>query len=97
LVCWERERNLLFPGKVLNISNDGFMAAIPQLDGLLDRVVAKITFPLDSLSHSIELPAEHLWFAERGGTYYHGFRFLDFGGDQDNVVFKFLVKIKTKN
>ena len=97
LECQERERNLIFPGKVLNISNDGFMAAIPQLDCLLDRVVAKVTFPLDAESHSVELPAEHLWFSEHGSTYYHGFRFLDFGGEKEKVVFKFLVKIKAKN
>lgn len=97
VVCQERERNLLFPGTVMNISNDGFMAAIPNLDCLLDRVVAKVTFPLDSASHSIELPAEHLWFSEHGSTYYHGFRFLDFGGEQEQVVFKFLVKIKSNS
>ena len=94
LVCQERERNLTFPGKVLNISSDGFMASLPQLDCLLDRVVAKITFPLETESHLIELPAEHLWFAEHGSTYYHGFRFLDFDGEQEKVVFKFLVKFK---
>jgi UDP-GlcNAc:undecaprenyl-phosphate/decaprenyl-phosphate GlcNAc-1-phosphate transferase len=94
LVCKERERNFDFQGKVLNISSDGFMASIPQLDCLLDRVVAKITFPLETESHLIELPAEHLWFTEHGSTYYHGFRFLDFDGDQEQVVFKFLVRFK---
>ena len=96
LVCLERERNLDFSGQVLNISNDGFMAAIPQLDCLLDRVVARITFPLDAKSHAIELPAEHLWFTEHGNTYYHGFKFLDFDGEQEQVIFKFLVKFKKK-
>jgi UDP-GlcNAc:undecaprenyl-phosphate/decaprenyl-phosphate GlcNAc-1-phosphate transferase len=96
LVCQERERALLFPGKVLNISSDGFMASIPLLDCLLDKVVAKITFPLDTESHSIELPAEHLWFTEDGNMFYHGFRFRDFGGEQEQVVFKFLVKFKEK-
>jgi hypothetical protein len=94
LTCQERERNLVFPGTVLNISSDGFMADIPELDCLFDRVIIKITFPLDAESHSIELPAEHLWFTAHGSTYYHGFRFLDFGGDQEQVVFKFLVKFK---
>jgi UDP-GlcNAc:undecaprenyl-phosphate/decaprenyl-phosphate GlcNAc-1-phosphate transferase len=97
LVCHERERNLVFPGKVLNISSDGFMAIIPQLDCLLDRVIARITFPLDIESHSIELPAEHLWFTEHGDEYYHGFKFRDFGDEQEQVVFKFLVKYKKKN
>lgn len=97
VICQERERNLVFAGKIMNISNDGFMAAIPNLDCLLDRIVAKVTFPLDLDSHSIELPAEHLWFSENGSTYYHGFRFLDFGGAQEQVVFKFLVKIKGNN
>ncbi len=96
LVCLERERNLEFPGKVLNISNDGFMATIPQLDCLLDRVVVRITFPFDAISHAIELPAEHLWFTEHGNTYYHGFKFIEFGGEQEQVIFKFLVKFKKK-
>ena len=96
LVCQERERELFFPGKVLNISSDGFMASIPDLDCLLDKVVAKITFPLDTESHSIELPAEHLWFTEQGNMFYHGFKFRDFGGEQEQVVFKFLVKFKKK-
>jgi UDP-GlcNAc:undecaprenyl-phosphate/decaprenyl-phosphate GlcNAc-1-phosphate transferase len=93
-VCQERERNLFFPGRILNISSDGFMASIPELDCLLDRVVARITFPLDNESHAIELPAEHLWFSKHGNEYYHGFRFRDLGGDQEQVVFKFLVKYK---
>jgi len=96
VVCLERERKLEFPGQVLNISSDGFMAAIPQLDCLLDRVVARITFPLDSNYHAIELPAEHLWFTEHGHTYYHGFKFLDFGDEQEQVIFKFLVKFKKR-
>ena len=93
-VCQERERQLFFPGKVLNISSDGFMAVIPQLDNLLDRVVGKITFPFEGESHSIELPAEHLWFTELKGTYYHGFRFREFSGEQQQVVFKFLVRFR---
>jgi UDP-GlcNAc:undecaprenyl-phosphate/decaprenyl-phosphate GlcNAc-1-phosphate transferase len=94
LVCREWERNISFTGRVLNISSDGFMASIPQLDSLLDRVIAKITFPLETGSHSIELPAEHIWFSEHGSKFYHGFRFLDFSGEQQRVVFKFLVKFR---
>ena len=96
LECRDRERSLQFPGKVLNISSDGFMASVPQLDCLLDRVIARITFPLDSESHSIEIPAEHLWFSEQNHTYLHGFRFIDFGGDKEEIVFKFLVKYKER-
>lgn len=96
LICRERERNLEFPGKVLNISSDGFMAAVPQLDCLLDRVTAKITFPIEGETHSIEIPAEHLWFSEQHHSFFHGFRFLDFGGDKEEIVFKFLVKFKDR-
>lgn len=94
MVCRETERNLNFSGNVLNISNGGFMACLPQLDCLLDRVVARITFPMDDESLTIELPAEHLWFTEEGKKYYHGFRFLDFNGQQKEVVFKFLVQYR---
>ena len=94
LVCRESERNLNFSGDVLNISNGGFMACLPQLDCLLDRVVARITFPMDNETLTVELPAEHLWFTEEGKKYFHGFRFLDFDGQQKEVVFKFLVQYK---
>ncbi|EKD33634.1 MAG: hypothetical protein ACD_75C02638G0006 [uncultured bacterium] len=94
LVCRENERHLDFHGTVLNISNDGFMASLPDLDNLLDRVVAKITFPMDKESLTLELPAEHLWVTEEGKKRFHGFRFLEFDGGQEQVVFKFLVKFR---
>lgn len=94
LVCRETERNINFSGDILNISDGGFMACLPQLDCLLDRVVATITFPMEGETLTVELPAEHLWFTEEGKKYFHGFRFLEFSGEQQEVVFKFLVRHK---
>jgi hypothetical protein len=94
--CRESERALTFSGNILNISNGGFMACLPELDCLLDRVVAKITFPMEKEPLTVELPAEHLWFTEEGKRYFHGFRFLEFDGQQKEVVFRFLVKYKVE-
>ncbi len=96
VVCRENDRQLEFKGSVLNISNDGFMACLPELDGLLDRVVARIAFPMEKEEHTLELPAEHLWVSEEGKRHFHGFRFLEFDGEQEQVVFKFLVKFKNQ-
>lgn len=94
LICRESERHLDFRGTVLNISNEGFMACLPDLDSLLDRVVARITFPMDKENLTLELPAEHLWLTAAGKKNFHGFRFLEFDGEQERVVFKFLVNYK---
>lgn len=97
VVCREAERNISFSGNVMNISNGGFMACLPELDCLLDRVVARITFPMESEALTVELPAEHLWFTEEGKKYYHGFRFLEFDGQQKEVVFRFLVQYRKED
>jgi len=96
LVCRENERRLNFRGTVLNLSSDGFMACLPDLDNLLDRVVAEITFPLDNQLHTLELSAEHLWVTEEGKRHFHGFRFLEFHGDQKQLVLNFLTQIEKK-
>ncbi len=94
LLCYDSEQNRTFSGEAINISSGGFMASIPDLDCLLEKSVVKITFPLQSGAHSVELPVEHLWLTEHEDVKYHGFRFLDFDGKQEKVVFKFLVKYK---
>ncbi len=94
LICYDRERECTYAGKVLNISSGGFMAIVPDLDFLLEKIIVKIIFPLKAGGHSMELPVEHLWHTESEDTMYHGFRFLDFDGRQEKVVFKFLVKYK---
>ncbi len=96
-VCRESERDINFTGKVMNISSGGFMASIPQLDCLLDKVIARISFPMEDQLLTVELPAEHLWFMEEGKKFFHGFRFLEFNGEQEQVVFRFLVQYKKQD
>lgn len=100
LVCQENERSRVFSGSVLNISNDGFMACIPQLDCLLDGVVAKISFPmdkqLDKQFQILELPVEHLWVTEEGKKHFHGFRFLELDGEQERTVLEYLAVTQKK-
>jgi len=95
VICREKERRLEFRGTVLNISNDGFMACLPELDNLLDRVVAKIAFPVDNQLRSLELSAEHLWVTEEGKRHFHGFRFLDLHEDQKQLVLNYLAQIQS--
>lgn len=92
--CYAREVGKVFRGTALNISTDGLMACIADLDRIYENMLVKIIFPLDSDAHSIELPAEHLWLHDRDGQLYHGFRFLGFDGMQKQVIFKFLVEYK---
>lgn len=92
VVCRETERRLEFRGTILNISSDGFMACMPQLDNLLDRVVVKVALPVGDRSHMLELQAEHLWFTEEGKKHYHGFRFLKLDGEQEETMFNFLIQ-----
>ncbi len=94
LVCYEKESGDSFPGKVKNISSGGLLASFPSLDRIIEKSMVKITFPLKTGKHSVELPVEHLWMTEQGNEVFHGFRFLDFDGKQEKVVFKFLVKYK---
>ncbi|MDP3480496.1 MAG: PilZ domain-containing protein [Desulfoprunum sp.] len=92
--CYERERGLRFPGTALNISTDGLMANIATLDRLYENMIIKIIFPQESGAHLMELPVEHLWMHEYEGQFCHGFRFHTFDGNQQQLIFKFLVEYK---
>lgn len=95
LVCCEYERDLFFRGTILNVSEAGFMACLPELDSLLDRVVVRITIPIDTeVSRTLELPAEHLWVTGEGKRYFHGFRFLEFHGDQKQLMANYMNQFK---
>lgn len=92
--CYERERGLRFPGIALNISTDGLMASIDTLDRLYENMIIKIIFPQESGAYLMELPVEHLWMHEHEGQFCHGFRFHTFDGNQQQLIFKFLVEYK---
>lgn len=95
--CWEPfENKEVYSGSVVNISSDGFMARLADLPGEGKKFVAQIAFPFDNYSNTLELPALHVWKALVNGEVHHGFKFLDFDGKQQQVVFKFLVKHKNQ-
>lgn len=83
-------------GEVVNISNDGFLA---RLDGLSEKgiqVVARIFFSLEHYTHILEMPAEHVWDDNRVDGHYGGFQFMEFDGQQERIVFKFLINEKSQ-
>jgi hypothetical protein len=97
LKCRDREGHEEFAGKILDMSSGGCMACIKDLDILHDRMFLSISFPFDDGSQAIELPAEHIWVSEQGGKFYHGFRFKESDGGQQQVIFKFLVRFNKKS
>ncbi|MDR3088514.1 MAG: PilZ domain-containing protein [Desulfobulbaceae bacterium] len=81
-------------GEVVNISNDGFLA---RLDGFHEQgihVVARIFFTFEHCTHIIEMPSKHVW--NDGDGHYHGFQFMEFDGQQERIVFKFLISEKSQ-
>ncbi len=89
-----RDKGEVYAGDVINISNGGLMANIPELQQLLDEIILKVIYEKDGTKHFLELPARHVWLSSKDGACYHGFEFLDFDGDQDQIIFRLLVRSK---
>lgn len=85
VVCRSINGGREFQGTVLNISSDGFMASINDLDLVYERMHVKISYPPDPVERCVELPAEHLWLQQREDRVYHGFRF-DSDAEQRNQI-----------
>jgi UDP-GlcNAc:undecaprenyl-phosphate GlcNAc-1-phosphate transferase len=75
MVCELGNGGSSFRGTVLNISSDGFMASIADLDWGNEDMKVRIFFQFDSGERVLELVAEHLWLNERDDKFFHGFRF----------------------
>ncbi|KAB2890002.1 MAG: hypothetical protein F9K32_10330 [Desulfobulbaceae bacterium] len=86
IVCRSVDGGREFQGTVLNMSRDGFMASINDLDVVYERMQVKISFPPDPVERSIELSAEHLWLQQRNDRVYHGFRFDGEGEQRDQAT-----------
>ena len=85
-------------GWVKNISNDGFLFVTQSYFEASESFIARITFPFEHYTHIIELPCQRIWFAKvKDDEWVHGFRFLQFDGMQEQLLFKFLVKQKAKS
>lgn len=79
-------------GRIENISSGGAMLCIPELEGVQSDAVLKVLFTVNDKDHALELPAKHIWYTEKEGSHYHGFEFMDIGSEQEDLIFRFLVK-----
>ncbi len=96
LVCSNWQEDKTFHGRILDISTTGCMAFMRDMDILHDKVSLSISFPSDEKRFSVKLPAEHIWVFEQDGKYFHGFKFNEFDGEQEQVMFQFMVRLNKK-
>jgi len=92
IVCHDKKNQERYHGTLLNMSDSGCSALIPDLKDLKDLVVVEISFPIDGSRHTIPFPAEHLWISEQENTFHHGFRFRKLSDDQQSIFISFIVK-----
>jgi hypothetical protein len=86
--------NISHRGSVVNISNGGVMAKIPQLHEFIGETVLRIKFEIDGKTQIMELPARHLWSSKNVDSGLHGFQLLDFDDSKNDVIFRMMVKSK---
>lgn len=86
VVCNSMDNGRRFHGTVLNISSDGFMAKINDLDWVDEHVQVKISFPFDPSERIFRLSAEHLWLHQRNDKVFHGFRFAHEGEQREQLA-----------
>ncbi len=75
VACHSLENGRRFDGTVLNISSEGFMARISDLDRLDERMQVEIIFQLEPIERIWRISVEHLWLHQRNDQMYHGFQF----------------------
>ncbi len=92
--CVDKDSGKCFSGNVLNISSGGVMVEVNDLEKILETFILRIYFYNDNSDHVLELPAKHVWVKSDGEKRLHGFQFLEFDGEQKNVLFKLIVKSK---
>ena len=91
-VCLDKDNSERYDGTLLNLSDNGCSAVIPELQDLKDIVVVEIHFLIDGGTHVIPFPAKHLWLSEKQHTFHHGFRFRHLSDEQQSIFVSFLVK-----
>ncbi len=92
IVCRGENKNEKYQGKLLDLSNSGCSAVIPELQDLKDLVVVEIAFPINGSTHVIPFPAEHMWVSENENNFHHGFRFRQLSDAQQSIFISFIVK-----
>lgn len=90
--CYVEGDEKSYKGTVLDISSGGFMACFSNFKGRDAKMVVKMKFPSLNGYYSIKAPVMNIWQMGTEGEYFCGFKFLDFDGMQDHVVFQLLVK-----
>jgi len=66
-----------FSGRILNVSENGFLAQINDLVALEQTFLIDIMLTNGTVQSNRTFVAEQLWMSESKGGYYHGFRFVD--------------------
>ncbi|BDD87653.1 PilZ domain-containing protein [Desulfofustis limnaeus] len=94
LRCRLLDRGNEWEGTVENISASGCMAEIPGLATLNNRMVLDVQVSLDNEVVVIPIAAEHIWLNAGGGSWYHGFRFVEMDQDKQPVFKKFLSRCR---
>ncbi len=92
IVCLDKNNEERYCGTLLNMSDSGCSALIPELQDLRDLVVVEITFPIGGSTHTIPFPVEHIWVSEQENTFHHGFRFKKLSDEQQSIFISFVVK-----
>ncbi len=96
-VCLDKDNSERYDGTLLNLSDNGCSAVIPELQDLKDIVVVEIHFLIDGGTHVIPFPAKHLWLSEKQHTFHHGFRFRHLSDEQQSIFVSFLVKYNKRS
>jgi len=94
LLCSSYLSEFAMAGKIINISDTGFLAHIDELGFVCRECVATISFPGTKELGAVDMPVEHLWMSSSGGKQYHGFKFLDLEEDQHYTLVGFLKSLE---
>jgi len=100
LKCRNKDGEICYEGKVLDLSARGCMAYIKDIEKLSSYVDISIYIPVHEKVQKVSVFAEHIWVSEQDGVCYHGFRFEEFAQDQERIVENYLSgldgKVKVK-
>ncbi len=92
---YDKRHKQSFDGVVLNISKNGFMADIPEITMLGNKVELEIYLPPDiSGQQCLKVSGEHIWLARYNSGYMHGFKFSFRSDEQRAILTAFLEQLK---
>jgi UDP-GlcNAc:undecaprenyl-phosphate/decaprenyl-phosphate GlcNAc-1-phosphate transferase len=81
--CYDPKHDQNLQGTILNLSQDGFMALIPEIHSLGTQITLTISIThTSSKQKTLTISAEHLWISELQKQKIHGYRFLQLDNTQ---------------